>query len=125
MTDGEKDFAPWLSRTSRAKLHDDGAVIWSCGVGWKRVVKLGFPTPARVATRFGSRAHISSSRNSVYWTRELVPRSVFQSGSCDRFWLRNVISTVGGLKLSLLCALGVGTVSSRAEILSFGTNSCS
>ncbi|KAJ4894936.1 hypothetical protein Rs2_21730 [Raphanus sativus] len=58
----------------------------------------------------------------VYWTSKLVPRSVFQSGFFDWFWLRTVISTAGGLKLSLLCALGVGTVSSRAEILSFGRN---
>ncbi|CAN6839620.1 unnamed protein product, partial [Brassica oleracea] len=75
-TYGEQNFVSWLSGTTRAKLHDDRIVTRSSGVGWRRVATLGFPAPAdgsRLAPVVDLR--ISSSRDLVYWTRELLPRS--------------------------------------------------
>ncbi|CAN6865417.1 unnamed protein product, partial [Brassica oleracea var. botrytis] len=88
-TDGEQNFLPWFSGTPCTKLQDDGIVIRSSGVGWRRVVKLGFPAladgsrliscifplsyPFRLAPVVELR--ISSSRDLVYWTCELLPRS--------------------------------------------------
>ncbi|CAF2327615.1 unnamed protein product, partial [Brassica napus] len=75
-TYGEQNFVPRFSGTTRAKPQDDGIVIRSSGVGWRSVVKLGFPAPVDGSLlALVVELRISSSRDLVYWTRELLPRS--------------------------------------------------